>query len=64
MFALAIHGGAGTIARATLLPADEKLYRTALELALNTGYDLLRDGAPALDCVCPRLVACIRATPF
>ncbi|ALW86394.1 isoaspartyl peptidase [Hymenobacter sedentarius] len=51
MFALALHGGAGTIARATLLPADEMLYRNALEQALNTGYDLLRDGAAALDCV-------------
>ncbi|GAB3309886.1 isoaspartyl peptidase/L-asparaginase [Hymenobacter humi] len=51
MFALAIHGGAGTIARATLLPADEMLYRSALEAALNTGYDLLHGGASALDCV-------------
>ena len=51
MFALAIHGGAGTIARASLLPADEKRYRTALEAALNAGYDLLRDGASALDSV-------------
>ncbi|WP_426058976.1 isoaspartyl peptidase/L-asparaginase family protein [Hymenobacter sp. B1770] len=51
MFALAIHGGAGTIARASLNPADEMRYRAALETALNTGYDLLRDGASALDCV-------------
>ena len=51
MFALAIHGGAGTIARASLLPADEKLYRAALESALNIGYDWLRDGGAALDAV-------------
>ncbi|SFP96266.1 isoaspartyl peptidase/L-asparaginase family protein [Hymenobacter arizonensis] len=51
MFALAIHGGAGTIARASLNPADEMRYRAALEAALNTGYDLLRDGASAFDCV-------------
>ena len=51
MFALAIHGGAGTIARASLLPADEKLYRAALEAALYTGYDMLRGGAAALDSV-------------
>ncbi|WP_035564370.1 isoaspartyl peptidase/L-asparaginase family protein [Hymenobacter sp. IS2118] len=51
MFALAIHGGAGTIARASLTPADEMRYRAALEAALATGYDLLRDGATALDCV-------------
>lgn len=51
MFALAIHGGAGTIARASLSPADEQQYRAALEAALSTGYDLLRDGAAALDAV-------------
>ena len=51
MYALAIHGGAGTIARASLSPADEQRYRAALETALNTGYDLLRAGAPALAAV-------------
>ena len=51
MFSLAIHGGAGTIARASLLPADEKRYLAALEAALTTGYNLLRDGAAALDAV-------------
>ncbi|MFC6224003.1 isoaspartyl peptidase/L-asparaginase family protein [Hymenobacter artigasi] len=51
MFALAIHGGAGTIARASLSPADEQLYRAALEAALSTGYELLLDGAAALDAV-------------
>ena len=51
MFALAIHGGAGTIARASLTPADERRYRTALEMALGLGYDCLRDGGAALDAV-------------
>ena len=51
MFALAIHGGAGTIARASLTLPEEKQYRTALEVALNIGYDLLRDGGAALDAV-------------
>jgi L-asparaginase / beta-aspartyl-peptidase len=51
MFALAIHGGAGTIARASLSSADEQLYRAALEAALTTGYDVLRAGAAALDAV-------------
>ena len=51
MFALAIHGGAGTIARASLSPDDETHYRAALEAALATGYDLLRHGAAALDAV-------------
>jgi L-asparaginase / beta-aspartyl-peptidase len=51
MYALAIHGGAGTIARASLSPADEQLYRSALEAALATGYELLQAGAAALDAV-------------
>ena len=51
MFALAIHGGAGTIARASLSPADELQYRAALEAALTIGYDLLHDGGMALDAV-------------
>ena len=51
MFALAIHGGAGTIARASLLPADETRYRAALETALALGYAQLQAGAAALDAV-------------
>ena len=51
MFALAIHGGAGTIARASLTLPEEKQYRTALEVALTIGYDFLRDGGAALDAV-------------
>src|SRR6476646_4633124 len=51
MYALALHGGAGTIARASLSAADEQQYRTALEAALTIGYNLLRDGAVALDAV-------------
>jgi len=51
MFSLAIHGGAGTIARASMLPADEERYLAALNEALTAGYDLLRNGAPALDAV-------------
>ena len=51
MFALAIHGGAGTIARASLTPAEEQQYRAALEAALTIGYELLGAGAGALDAV-------------
>ena len=51
MFALAIHGGAGTIARASLSPTDELQYRAALDAALTIGYDLLHDGGAALDAV-------------
>ncbi len=51
MFALALHGGAGTIARATLTPALEADYRAALAAALAIGTALLAQGAPALDAV-------------
>ncbi len=51
MFSLALHGGAGTIARATLTPALEADYRAALAAALATGTTLLAQGAPALDAV-------------
>ena len=51
MFAIAIHGGAGTIARASLSPDQEQQYRAALAAALAIGYDRLQAGAPALDAV-------------
>jgi beta-aspartyl-peptidase (threonine type) len=51
MLALAIHGGAGTIARVLLTPQLEQDYRRALQSALTIGHDLLRQGAPSLDVV-------------
>lgn len=51
MFALALHGGAGTIARTSLTPTLEANYRAALEAALAVGTALLAQGAPALDAV-------------
>ena len=49
--ALAVHGGAGTIARAEMTPAREKAYREGLEDALRRGHALLRSGGSALDAV-------------
>ena len=51
MFALALHGGAGTIARASLSATAEHEYRAALEAALNIGYGILQYGGAALDAV-------------
>jgi beta-aspartyl-peptidase (threonine type) len=51
MFALALHGGAGTIARTSLTPMLEANYRAALQAALATGTALLAQGTPALDVV-------------
>lgn len=49
-FAIAIHGGAGTIDR-EMDPDLEKDYRDALEAALRLGYGLLEQGATSLDVV-------------
>ena len=49
--ALALHGGAGTIARARMTAAQEEAYRGALQAALEIGYAVLEAGGPALDAV-------------
>ncbi|RDV14019.1 isoaspartyl peptidase/L-asparaginase [Pontibacter diazotrophicus] len=49
--AIAIHGGAGTITKASLTPEQEKAYKAALKEAVELGYKLLQDGKPALDAV-------------
>jgi beta-aspartyl-peptidase (threonine type) len=49
--AIAIHGGAGTLLKGMMTPEKEANYKTALENALNTGYQLLENGGSALDAV-------------
>ena len=49
--ALAIHGGAGTILRSTMTPELEAEYRGGLEAALETGFEILKKGGNAMDCV-------------
>ena len=51
MFALAIHGGAGTILPAELTPEKEYAYSTALHNALAAGEAVLRAGGTALEAV-------------
>ncbi|MBK6541935.1 MAG: isoaspartyl peptidase/L-asparaginase [Flavobacteriales bacterium] len=50
-FALAIHGGAGTISPSEMTPDREKAYRGALEEALRKGKTVLEEGGSALDAV-------------
>jgi beta-aspartyl-peptidase (threonine type) len=50
-FALAIHGGAGTLRRGDLTVEREALYRAGLAGALAAGRDILADGGAALDAV-------------
>jgi beta-aspartyl-peptidase (threonine type) len=48
---LVMHGGAGTITRASMTPEIEKQYRDTLEQALRTGHELLKKGRASLDAV-------------
>ena len=49
-FALAIHGGAGTIAR-TMEDSKKEGYRESLRRALQVGVDILESGGTSLDSV-------------
>ena len=48
---LVIHGGAGTITRASMSPESEAQYRAGLEQALKTGHAILAKGGSSLDAV-------------
>ena len=48
---VAIHGGAGTLARSTISPAQQARYRAALDEILRSAQALLAGGAGALDVV-------------
>ncbi|HEY0031111.1 MAG TPA: isoaspartyl peptidase/L-asparaginase [Bacteroidia bacterium] len=50
-FALAVHGGAGTLLKQNMPPELEKQYTEKLAEALNAGYDTLRKGGTSLDAV-------------
>lgn len=50
-FALAIHGGAGTILKSKMTTEKEHGYRLALSSALDAGYSILSKGGSALDAV-------------
>ncbi|MDE2148495.1 MAG: isoaspartyl peptidase/L-asparaginase [Gammaproteobacteria bacterium] len=49
--AIVIHGGAGTITKADMTPAEDRAYRAELAEALQTGYAVLRQGGRAVDAV-------------
>ena len=50
-FAIAIHGGAGTILKENMTPEIETEYRTKLSESLKTGYEILANGGTSLDAV-------------
>ena len=49
MFAIAIHGGAGTLSRKDMQPSQETEYLAGLEDALDAGYVVLSRGGSSLD---------------
>lgn len=51
MHAIAVHGGAGTLARADLTPESERDYRGGLRRALSAGFEVLERGGASLDAV-------------
>ena len=50
-YAIAIHGGAGTILKSTMTPEKEHAYTQALHDAINAGEDVLKNGGAALDAI-------------
>jgi L-asparaginase / beta-aspartyl-peptidase len=50
-FALAIHGGAGTILKSNMTDEKEKAYNEKLEEVLNAGFEILNEGGSSLDAV-------------
>jgi len=55
--AIALHGGAGTIAPHLLTPALEKAYLAGLEKALEIGYQVLKQQGSATEAVAMAVVA-------
>ncbi len=50
-FSIAIHGGAGTLLKGQMTPEKETAYTSGLQLAIDTGYEILAIGGSALDAV-------------
>lgn len=50
-FTLVIHGGAGTILKKNITPEKEAAYTKSLQLALDSGATILKNGGTALDAV-------------
>lgn len=50
-YVMVIHGGAGTIEKQHMTPEKEAAYTAALTEALQSGYDLLKEGKSSMDAV-------------
>ncbi len=63
-YGLAIHGGAGTISRASLSPGQEAAYLEQLTLAVNAGNAVLAGGGKAIDAVVAAILVMEDSTLF
>jgi len=50
-YVLVIHGGAGTILKSSMTPEKEAAYKRGLQIALNAGNEVLKNGGSAVDAV-------------
>lgn len=50
-FSIAVHGGAGTILKKLMNAEKEGIYKKALSVSLEVGYDILEEGGSAVDAV-------------
>ncbi len=50
-FSIAIHGGAGNMAKKNLTPEKEEEYKAKMREGIQIGYDMLSNGAEAVDVV-------------
>ncbi len=50
-YSIAIHGGAGTLVKGLMTPEKEEQYKTALNEALEKGYNVLENNGSAMDAV-------------
>jgi beta-aspartyl-peptidase (threonine type) len=50
-YAIAIHGGAGTILKSTMTPEKEKAYLDGLKNAIESGETILKNGGSSLEAV-------------
>ncbi len=50
-FSIAVHGGAGTILKKLMNAEKEGIYKKALAVSLEVGYDILEEGGSAVDAV-------------
>lgn len=50
-FVIVVHGGAGTINKATMTAEQERAYKEGIEAAVRKGHDILKKGGSAMDAV-------------